>query len=105
LKPQPPEVTLPIAGLQFHRGARETLASLAPGTRLVLVREASNKYDPLAIAVWLPAQKGIERQKLGFIPKSSNIEIAWAIASGVALATTFAGHDEEGRPQIMIRWP
>jgi hypothetical protein len=103
--PEPPEVTLPIAGAQFHKGARETLASLAPGTRLVLVREPVNKYDPLAIAVWLPAAQGIERQKLGFIPKSSNVEIAWAIASGVALAATFAGCDEENRPQIMIRWP
>jgi hypothetical protein len=99
------EVTIPIAGVQFHRGARETLASLAPGTRLVLVREPVNKYDPLAIAVWLPAQKGIERRKLGFLPKAQNVEIAWAIASGVALAATFAGHDEENRPQIMIRWP
>jgi hypothetical protein len=102
--PEPPEVTLPIAGVQFHKGARETLASLVPGMRLVLVREPANPHDPLAIAVWLPAHRGIERQKLGYLPKASNVEIAWAVASGVALAATFAGC-EEGRPQIKVRWP
>jgi hypothetical protein len=67
-------LTVRIAGSQFHRGARETLARLAPGALLRLIREPDNKSDRLA--VW-------DRQtKLGCVPRQNNFKVAWSLDGG-----------------------
>lgn len=68
-----------IAGAFYYELA-EVLASLVPGTRLALVREADNPHDANAVAVY--SQAGA---KLGFVPRVANTPIAQLLDSGHAV--------------------
>ena len=58
-----------IAGFSYWDGP-EAWSSLQIGTRLQLVREADNAFDPYAVAIY---HEGL---KLGFIPRSENHDIS-----------------------------
>ena len=64
-----------IAGFQYHDGA-DVLNKLEVGTKLDLVPEFDNPYDPNAVR--------IERRgtKLGYVPRESNEAVARLLAFG-----------------------
>ncbi|MCE1161163.1 MAG: HIRAN domain-containing protein [Burkholderiales bacterium] len=64
-----------IAGFAYYQGAY-AYPELHIGTRLKLVREASNIHDENAIALYY------QEQKLGFVPRAENSEIAKVIDAG-----------------------
>lgn len=53
-----------IAGAPYYEGARDAIAKLKEGDKLLLVREPNNKYDRNAVAV-----HGVDGLKLGHVPK------------------------------------
>lgn len=54
-----------LAGFTYYDGVI-VFKDLKVGTPLKLVREADNKYDPNAIAIYY------EKSKLGFVPRTEN---------------------------------
>lgn len=65
-----------IAGFSYWDGC-EALNQLKPGTKLELVREEDNKFDPYAVAIYYG------EYKLGFIPRSSNHDISKYLDMGI----------------------
>lgn len=69
-----------LAGAQFHIQSEEertALNNLQPGTELLLYREADNKYDEWAIAVYLT-----EDDKIGFMSRFKNETVARLMDAG-----------------------
>ena len=64
-----------VVGFTFWEGCM-AFAELNIGTRLRLVREADNKYDPNAVAIYY------KNYKLGFIPRDANIFVAQLLDLG-----------------------
>ncbi len=58
--------TYSIVGSNFVK-AEAIVAALQPGAELTLIREPSNPFDPLAVAIY-----DAEGRKLGFVPKKQN---------------------------------
>ena len=58
-----------IAGFGYWDGC-EAFEQLKIGTKLELVREEDNKFDPYAVAIWL------DDFKLGFVPREDNHDIS-----------------------------
>lgn len=58
-----------IAGFSYWDGA-EAFEYLKIGTKLTLVREPDNKFDPYAVAIYF------DDYKLGFVPRDSNQELS-----------------------------
>lgn len=58
-----------IVGME-HRKAEDFVKNLRPGADAVLVREPDNRFDPLAIAVW------IDGKHVGYVPKAQNKVLA-----------------------------
>ena len=58
-----------IAGFGYWQGC-EAFEHLKIGTKLDLVREENNPFDPYAVAIYY------EDYKLGFIPRGSNHDIS-----------------------------
>lgn len=54
-----------IAGFSYWDGC-EAFEQLRIGTKLQLVREADNAFDPYAVAIWY------KDFKLGFVPRGAN---------------------------------
>jgi hypothetical protein len=92
-------ITIPIAGHRYYPEGRKLVPHLAQGTPLRLVREPTNEFDALAVKV-LDGDT-----MLGFVPRSHNVEVAWAMDGGRRLTAVFAGCQEEGQPVIQIVWP
>ena len=92
------EMTVAIAGVRFQRGASEFLARLPVGTALILKREPDNPFDAFAIGIW---RVGI---KLGFVPKTSNVEVAWVLDAGTEVTAFFTGHQEAGTAMVTLAW-
>ena len=65
-----------IAGFGYWEGC-EVLEELHIGTRLELVREEDNKFDPYAVAIYY------DDHKLGFIPRRSNHDISKYLDMGL----------------------
>lgn len=59
-----------IVGTQFTGLPEGYLEAIAPGAEVTLVREADNKYDKNAVAIW------IEDRRVGYVPKAQNVELA-----------------------------
>lgn len=57
-----------IAGFTFWEGCI-AMSELKVGKRLRLVREADNRFDPYAVAIYY------EGYKLGFVPRGENMVI------------------------------
>jgi hypothetical protein len=53
-----------------HCPSGNLVATLAPGTEVLLVREPNNPHDPLAVAVW------VDDQHVGYIPRKQNRDLA-----------------------------
>ena len=64
-----------IAGFTFHEGCM-AFSELKIGSKLRLVREEDNKFDPFAVAIYY------EEYKLGFIPRDGNEIFAQFIDAG-----------------------
>lgn len=64
-----------IAGFGYWEGC-EVFENLKIGTSLELVREADNKFDPYAVAIYFG------EHKLGFVPRGQNQEIATFLDMG-----------------------
>lgn len=65
-----------IAGFGYWEGC-EVQEELHIGTRLELVREEDNKFDPYAVAIYY------DDHKLGFIPRGSNHDISKYLDMGL----------------------
>jgi hypothetical protein len=74
-RPALPLFDFAIAG-GYHHGLEGALDRIAPGTKLTLVREATNPYDADAVAVHL------DGVKLGFIPREANSPVARLLDRG-----------------------
>lgn len=66
-----------IAGFTYWEGCM-AFEALKIGTQLRLVREADNKFDPYAVAIYY------EDHKLGFVPKGENAMISQLMDLGYA---------------------
>ena len=65
-----------IAGFSYWDGS-EAFEHLHIGTKLDLVREEDNRFDPYAVAIYF------EDYKLGFIPRGSNHDISKYLDMGL----------------------
>lgn len=93
LQPAGPEVLLSahIAGYQYHAGPRLE-HRLAPGQRLALAREPANPHDPLAVRLdW-------QGEKLGYVPRPENAEIALRLDEGEVLTARITEIDHAAEP-------
>ncbi len=93
LQPPAPEVLLSahIAGYTYHAGPRLE-HRFAPGQRLTLVREPANPHDPLAVRIdW-------QNEKLGYVPRPDNAEIAVRLDAGETLRARITDIDFEAEP-------
>ena len=66
-----------IAGFSYWDGC-EAFEHLRIGTKLDLVREEDNRFDPYAVAIYY------EDYKLGFIPRGCNHDISNYLDMGLA---------------------
>ena len=66
-----------IAGFAYWEGC-EAFEYLKIGTRLDLVREEDNRFDPYAVAIYYGDYK------LGFIPRGSNHDISKFLDMGLS---------------------
>lgn len=66
-----------IAGFGYWEGC-EAFENLKIGSKLELVRELDNKFDPYAVAIYSGAYK------LGYVPRSDNHDISKFLEMGYA---------------------
>lgn len=87
-------------GAGYVPGIRGHVASLPLGGPLCLQREPWNPYDTFAIVVLNP-----QGQKLGYIPRSENKELARRLDCGARVRVVLTGIEavHTGWPQIYIR--
>lgn len=93
MQPPGPEALLyaHIAGYQYHAGPRLE-DRLAPGQALTLVREPDNPHDALAVRLeW-------QGEKLGYVPREHNAEIAARLDGGEALRARITDIDFDAEP-------
>jgi hypothetical protein len=91
-------LTVPIAGFRRYPAGRRLL-DMPLGAPLRLVREPDNQHDGLAVQVW-------DRDRmLGYVPKASNVDVAWALDGGVEVRAVFAGNNLDKEPAMQIVWP
>lgn len=64
-----------IAGFTFHEGCM-VFGELNIGSRLRFEREADNRFDPYAVAIYY------RNRKLGFVPRDQNTLIAQLLDLG-----------------------
>ena len=64
-----------VAGFQYHDGVL-ALGKLKPGTKLKMVLEPNNPYDPNAVEL------RYKKIKLGFVPRTENEMIAQLMRFG-----------------------
>ena len=63
-----------VAGRRYH-DANEVWDELNVGTRISLVKDSENRYDPEAVALVYTNIEG-EDYVIGYIPRSENTEIS-----------------------------
>ena len=87
-----------IAGFSHWYGA-EHLGELKPGTKLKLVAEPDNPYDPRAVAILLG------KVKLGYIPRSMNAEVSQLMffGHGGIFKCVVTQVDKEAHPEQQVR--
>lgn len=73
-----PEMNTYIAGVPYHKGARETLAAMKDGESFVLDPEPNNKFDKHAVAVLFDGWK-----KVGYVPKVDARAISVVLSKGL----------------------
>ena len=72
-----------LAGRMYHE-ADEVWDQLKVGTKVELVREADNRYDPNAVMVCYDDKAQEEQVCIGYIPRSQNNTIALMMDMGYA---------------------
>lgn len=85
-----------LAGHLYHR-AEAVWPRLRPGMRLRLAREAWNRHDACAVAVYAGADK------LGYIPRHESPAIARLLDAGTPLRATIARLDPADGPRVWVR--
>ncbi len=96
--PPLPPLELPLAGFRHHRAAA-IWPFLKPGLELRLRREARNRHDPRAVAVYY------RQEKLGYLPRADNATIARWLDQGRWLRASIAalGPDAERGGRVLLR--
>ena len=87
----------PVAGFQYDKGER-LFGRLQTGTPLRLVREAENRYDRNAVAVYF------QGEKLGFVPRSDNCAISQLMDRGKQLSARIVKVSRVKTPWERIRF-
>lgn len=92
-------LTTYVAGWGWHDGA-SVLRMLKPGKRLRLIREAGNKHDVNAVALYF------SNTKIGYIPKKENGAIAKLMDDGMgsSLAACVSAVEQDAQNQMMVRF-
>ena len=70
-----------LAGRMYHE-ADEVWDKLKVGTKVELVREDDNRYDPQAVMVCYNDEENNEQVCLGYIPRAQNSTIALMMDMG-----------------------
>jgi len=87
----------PLAGFRYAEAAR-LWPLLKPGDRLGLVREPDNAHDPYAVRIeW-------QGRKLGYVPRTENRALAWAMDRGDDLHARISRLDEHPNPRRRIEF-
>lgn len=85
----------PLAGFRYH-AAPSVWESLAVGDPLELVRERANPHDRNAVRVqW----RGVT---LGYIPRTANAALAWAMDRGERVSARIARLREHPNPRERV---
>jgi len=87
----------PIAGFQYYDGER-VFADLWVDSPLSLVREAGNKHDKNAVAVYF------KYHKLGFVPRADNTAIAQMLDRGERLSAEIIELEISKNPWERVRF-
>ena len=87
----------PLAGFRYHAGAA-LWRELRVGDALELAREPDNPHDANAIAVrW-------RGHKLGYVPRSENVTLAWGLDRGTPLRARISALTEHPNPARRVRF-
>ncbi len=78
-----------VAGTSFRK-LDEVAPALTSEVKLELRREAKNKFDPFAVALYF------EQYKIGYIPRDKNEVIARLLDAGKAFFATMLTKEYEG---------
>jgi hypothetical protein len=85
----------PLAGFRYH-DAPAVFAQLRPGDALTLVREPGNPHDANAVRVeW-------QGHTLGYVPRSENAAVAWALDRGEPLQARVSRVREHPNPRMRV---
>ena len=85
----------PLAGFRYHEAAA-VWKELRIGDRLELVREPGNAHDANAVRVeW-------RGRMLGYVPRSDNAALAWAMDRGDAVAARVSRLRDHPNPRVRI---
>jgi len=85
----------PLAGFRYHEAAA-VWNELRTGDRLELVREPGNARDANAVRVeW-------RGRMLGYVPRSDNAALAWAMDRGEAVAARVSRLRNHPNPRLRI---
>lgn len=87
----------PLAGFQFHAG-KKIWPQMRVGDRLMLIREPNNEHDRLAIRVeW-------QQQKIGYVPRRENSDIARLMDHGVPVFARISRLAQSRDPWARVRF-
>jgi hypothetical protein len=87
----------PLAGFQYHHG-KTLWQEMQAGDMLELIREPNNAYDAKAIRVdW-------RGQKLGYVPRRENADIARMMDNGARLKARITRLVESRDPWQRVRF-
>ena len=87
----------PLAGFAYDEAAA-VFAELRIGDGLQLAREPDNPFDPNAVRVeW-------RGRKLGYVPRSENAALAWAMDRGETLSARVTKLRSHPNPRLRIRF-
>ncbi|NWG39396.1 MAG: HIRAN domain-containing protein [Hydrogenophilaceae bacterium] len=87
----------PLAGFQYHQG-KALWHEMQVGDRLDLKREPENRYDARAVRVeW-------RGQKLGYVPRRENADIARLMDNGARLEARITRLTESRDPWQRVRF-
>ncbi len=87
----------PLAGFQYHQG-KALWTEMKVGDRLDLIREPENRHDTRAVRVeW-------RGQKLGYVPRRENADIARLMDKGSSLEARITRLTESRDPWQRVRF-
>ena len=87
----------PLAGFTFHE-APAVFAALRADDELTLLREPDNPHDANAVSVYW------HERKLGYVPRSQNAALAWAMDRGEAVIARVSRLQAHGNPRQRLEF-